>query len=304
MASPENPRISICVPVYNGEAFLSQALDSILAQTYRDYELLISDNASTDSTAEICRHYAARDPRIQYSRNAVNIGANPNFNRLIQLARAPYFKLANADDLCAPELLARCVTVLDRHPEVVLCYARTRLIDATGRVLRDYDDNLDLRLPSAVARFMAVNERLGLVNVLHGVIRTDVLRKTSCLGSYAGADTLLVMELALRGQFNEVPDRLFFRRMHDTAASSLKRLDEQQMFVNPQVRPAHTMRIWRQHRGYVSAIARTPLSLLERLALCGWVIRSFVWHRKSLGRELANLVRFSLGRVLSREKAA
>jgi len=289
--------VSVCVPVYNGERVLGHALDSILAQTYRDYELIISDNASTDSTAEICGGYAARDPRIRYFRNETNIGANPNFNRLVRLARRPYFKLANADDVCHPDLLARCISVLDRQPEVVLCYARTRLIDAQGNSLGDYQDDLDLRWPSAAARFRAVMDRIGLVNVLQGVIRTDVLKATSLLGSYPGADILLVGELALRGEFYEVPERLFLRRMHATAASSLKRPDEQQAFVDPAVRDTYSLRASRKHLGYFCALLRTPLSLRERLTLSFWIARSVIWHRRSLGRELLQLVRSCFGKA-------
>jgi glycosyltransferase involved in cell wall biosynthesis len=299
-----SPRVSVCVPVYNGEVFLGQALDSILAQTYRDFELIVSDNASTDSTGEICTQYAARDARIRYFRNERNIGANPNFNRLVRLAGAPFFKLANADDLCHPELLARCVPVLDRHPEVVLCYARTRLIDAQGNSLGDYDDGLDLRWPSAPARFRAAVERTALVNVLQGVIRTDVLQKTSLMASYPGADVLLVAELALRGEFCEIPERLFFRRMHATASSSLRMWHERQAFIDPAVSPTHSLRTSKEHLGYLSALLRTPLTPRDRLALSYWVVRSVVGSRRSLGRELFHLMRSSLRRLLKREHAA
>lgn len=274
------------MPVYNGDAYLAKALDSILAQTVRDFELIISDNASTDATAEIAAQYAARDPRIRYSRNEVNIGANPNVDRLVHLARAPYFKLANADDLAGPELLARCVEVLDRHPEVVLCYGQTRLIDAEGNPLGDYDDRLDLRWSSPVARFAAVVERIGLVNVDQGVIRTDVLRKTALYRSYPGADADLVAELALHGQFYEIPERLFFRRMHVAASSSLKTLLEKQAFVDPTVKPRNCLRVTRAHLGYLSALVRAPLSPRDRLALLRWVLRSIRWSRHSIGGEL------------------
>lgn len=297
--------MSVCVPVYNGEVYLRAALDSILAQTFRDCEVVISDNASTDATPEICKQYAARDPRIRYSRNETNIGANPNFNRLVRLARAPYFKLANADDLCHPDLVAQCVSVLDEHPDVVLCYGRTRLIDAEGASLGEYDDRLDLPWPSAPARFRAAIERTGLVNVLQGVIRTDVLRKTSLISSHPGADIVLVAELALHGKFCEVPERLFFRRMHAAAASSLKGWDERQAFVDPAVSSRHAG-LWmsRMHLGYLSALLRGPLTPRDRVALFCWVSRSAVRSRDDIGRELLQLARSSLRRVINHEHAA
>ncbi|HYB40791.1 MAG TPA: glycosyltransferase family A protein, partial [Candidatus Methylomirabilis sp.] len=160
------PRVSVGVPVFNGDRFLRAALDSILGQTFQDYEIIISDNASEDGTEEICRDYATRDPRVRYSRLSTNLGANPNFNRVVELSRGTYFKLANADDLCNPDLLARCVAVLDGQREVVLCYGQTTLIGEDGVVLGDYNDNLDLPFESAGQRFRAVVGQIGLVNVL------------------------------------------------------------------------------------------------------------------------------------------
>ena len=116
------PRVSIGLPVYNGERFLARAIDSLLAQDFVDFELVISDNASTDGTGEISRDYAARDPRIRYHRNERNIGAVGNFNRTLDLASGEYFKWAAHDDWCAPQFLGRCVEVLDDDPSTVLCF--------------------------------------------------------------------------------------------------------------------------------------------------------------------------------------
>jgi glycosyltransferase involved in cell wall biosynthesis len=289
------PRVSVCVPVYNGETFLAPALDSILAQTFCDYELVISDNASTDSTPEICKAYAARDPRIRYSRTARNIGANPNFNRLVGLARARYFKLANADDLCHPELLARCIAVLDGQPDVALCYGRTRLIDALGASLGDYEDRLDLPCASAPARFRAAVQRMALVNVLQGLVRTDVLARTRLLSSWPGADLILVAELALHGKFCEVPERLFFRRMHASAASSLTGWADRQAFVDPAVSSrSAALRTSRMHLAYLSAVLRAPLALRDRVSLFCWISRRAVWNRDDIAREVFQLARSCL----------
>jgi glycosyltransferase involved in cell wall biosynthesis len=121
MATP--PRVSIGLPVYNGERFLKDALDSILSQTYRDFELIISDNASSDHTEEICRRYAARDERVRYYRYDNNVGAARNFNRVFQLSRGEYFKWAAHDDICSPGFLQRCVKILDSDTAVVVCFS-------------------------------------------------------------------------------------------------------------------------------------------------------------------------------------
>jgi len=126
------PRVSIGVPVYNGESYLACALDSMLGQTYGDFELIISDNASTDRTPEICRQYAARDPRVRYLREEQNRGLAWNFNRVVEVSRGDYFKWAAYDDVCAPSFLARTVEVLDNDPHVILATSVAALIDAQG----------------------------------------------------------------------------------------------------------------------------------------------------------------------------
>ena len=98
------PRVSVGIPVFNGERFLAETIESILAQTFKDFEIVISDNASTDRTEEICRSYAARDPRIRYNRNDTNRGAAWNHNRVFELARGEYFKWQSHDDFCAPRV--------------------------------------------------------------------------------------------------------------------------------------------------------------------------------------------------------
>jgi len=123
-----SPPLTIGLPVYNGQNYVSESLDSLLAQTYTDFELIISDNASTDSTEEICRDYAARDSRIRYVRQPVNIGAAPNHNYLVQAAHGRLFKWAAHDDLFAPKLVERCIEALDQ-PEVILAHAYMGIVD-------------------------------------------------------------------------------------------------------------------------------------------------------------------------------
>ncbi len=193
------PRVSVGIPVYNGERYLAAALESLRAQTYEDFELIISDNASIDHTAEIARSYAAQDRRIRYVRNARNVGAAGNFRHTLQLASGEYFRWAAADDISAPEFLARCVEVLDREPRVVLAYPKTRFIDEYGRVTADYDDRLHLPQQRASDRFRALVDRLGHCNAMYGLTRKDVVRRTRLLGSYFGADIVLLAELVLYG---------------------------------------------------------------------------------------------------------
>src|SRR5690606_21798140 len=149
---PGTPRVSIAVPVYNGERYLRASLDGLLAQTFTDFELVIADNASTDGTEAICREYVARDARVRYHRNERNLGGPGNFRRVFQLSRGEYHKWSTADDLWHPTLVEKCVAVLDARPDVVLAYPRSNIVDAEGRVVRTFDDPLDLPEESPAVR--------------------------------------------------------------------------------------------------------------------------------------------------------
>ena len=118
------PRVSIGLPVYNGERWLAEALDSLLAQTYSDFELIISDNGSTDDTQAICEEYAARDRRIRYIRQEINRGLAWNWNCVFEESAGDYFKWAACDDLYHPTFLERCVQILDQYPDVAWCHTR------------------------------------------------------------------------------------------------------------------------------------------------------------------------------------
>ena len=211
-----SPRITIGLPVYNGEKYLAQALDSILAQTFTDFELIISDNASTDQTQAISQEYAQKDMRIRYQRNERNIGAAPNYNRVFQQASGEFFKWAAYDDLIAPEFLAKCVEVLEQHPDVILCYPRVKLIDSLGEVRENYDPQPNvcgMKRPSDRFREFILHPHLALQ--LYGLYRTASLGKTKLHRSFPSSDEVLLSELALLGRFYELPERLFLNRVHE-----------------------------------------------------------------------------------------
>ncbi|QXE21917.1 glycosyl transferase family 2 [Richelia sinica FACHB-800] len=213
-------KLSIGLPVYNGERFLAQALDSLLSQTFTDFELIISDNASTDRTADICQEYAQKDQRIRYFRNATNIGCACNFNRVLQLAKGEYFKWAAYDDLHAPNFLARCIEILDKYPSYILCHSRTKLIDEQGNLLQDYAIKLKTYLPLPQQRF---NELLTkhFCYQLYGVMRRSALEKIPPMGGYGNADGILLLRLGLIGCFYEIPEYLFFARSHPQQSLSM-----------------------------------------------------------------------------------
>jgi glycosyltransferase involved in cell wall biosynthesis len=210
------PRLTIGLPVYNGEKYLTSALDSILQQTFDDFELIISDNASTDATERICSQYSAHDPRVHYFRFDQNYGASRNFNRVVELAPpSEYFKWVAHDDIYQPNFVELCIATLDQDPSVVLAYSKTAEINADCEIIRLPEVKWAFDVPEAHRRFLAYM-RLPIKRCFEvfGVIRLDVLRSTHLLGNFAGADLVLLSELALRGKFYEVPERLFLRRHH------------------------------------------------------------------------------------------
>jgi len=285
--SADKPRVSVGLPVFNGEDYLEQALDSILAQTYSDFELIISDNASTDRTEEICRAYAAKDERIRYFRNETNLGAAKNFNRVFELSSGEYFKWAAHDDLCAPEYLRWCVEILDREPDVVLCYPKTSIIDEHGEFVEDYFDGFDLRSPKPHKRFRDFFRAPGLCNPIFGLIRANILKRTPLIGNYTSSDRVLLGELALLGQFYEVPERLFFRREHpQMSVRANPDLVERAAWFDPARKGQIQLPRWRWFFEYLLSIKRVRMSWYEKNCCYMRMGRWFLGQRRKLKNDL------------------
>jgi len=294
--------VSIGMPVRNGERFIRQTLDSIVAQTFDDFELVISDNASTDGTQAICGDYAKKDRRIRYVRNAANIGASHNYNRLFALSTGRYFRWAPSDDLFAPTSIERCVAVLQEHEDVVLCYPKTTLIDESGHVIEPYEDNLDLRSPNVGDRFRSAVWNIRKVNVIYGLMRSDVLRRTRLIGNYPGADVDLLIELTLYGRFFEIPEALFFRRMHADAYSSIQTLQGKQSFFDPKTCERIHLNHWRRIVERLVSVWRAPLTVPSQVYLSGILARSAVTARREFVLELMFGLREMIRRRSSHEK--
>jgi glycosyltransferase involved in cell wall biosynthesis len=262
--------MTIGLPVYNGENYLAESLDSLLGQTYEDFELIISDNASTDGTAGICRRYEQQDSRIRYVRQPRNIGCAPNHNFIVDEARGEFIKWASHDDLYARDLMERCVDALDAYPHVVLAHAWTAMIDGSGAVTEAIEYPLATASRSAPQRFRSMLFDDGGDDT-GGVIRAEVLRRTSLLGSFHHADRTITTEIALHGPFYQVPGWLYFRRDHPeraeracpTVRSRCTNLDPRRADrLRHPVARLYGEYIW----GYVAAIRNAPLPAAERRA--------------------------------------
>ena len=209
------PLVSVGVPVFNGENYLAEAIESVLAQTVTDFELIICDNASTDATEEIGRRFAESDERIRYFRNPKNFGVSPNLNLCYRHATGRYFKWLSHDDAIAPDCLEKTVAVLESDPDIVICHSLVKLIDENGTTLDIHDSKLtNLDSTSAADRFAALVLDPHQCLELDGLIRTDMLARTALMPSFPGADRALLCELGILGKITRLKKPIFRTREH------------------------------------------------------------------------------------------
>lgn len=273
--------------MYNGERFIVLAVQSLLNQTYRDFELIISDNGSTDSTREICEAFAAADARVRYIRHEQNRGAIFNWNFVVTQARGEYFKWASANDVSAPDLIERCVACLDSEPDVVVAYGRTAYIDDDGSSLGIYPHDVHVLDERPSVRFERLCRELRANNaVSSALIRLDVLRKTAPDRTFPGGDMGLMAELALYGKYHLLPEVLFYRRQGKASATKFRSAAELKTFLDPQNKDAQHSVLWQMHRDYVASVMRAPLPFGERLAAFRYIARSAWWYRPQLWSEM------------------
>jgi len=284
------PRVSVGVAVYNGEKYLAKALDSLAAQTFIDFEVILSDNASTDSTPQICRRYVEADERFHYYRNAVNLGVAPNYNRVFELSKGEYFKWADYDDILHPEFLERCVETLDQNPEVALCYCKVNIIDEMGAYRDVYDPGPDTSSNHPHERFRNLILFPELAVQSMGLFRSEIIRQTQLHGSYPSSDEVFLAEMAMRGRYYEIQDRILDVRLHPgqstRGAQEVQR--ERVVFFDSSLKGKIVLPKWRYLRSCVSAINRAPLSAYGRLYCYSQMIRWIVRppHIRALGKDI------------------
>jgi glycosyltransferase involved in cell wall biosynthesis len=288
--------------VYNGERFLLRSLDSLLRQTFRDFELIISDNASTDRTEEICREYAARDGRIRYHRNPKNMGAGWNIRRVCELATGRYFKWAAADDLLEPDFLRQCVTALESDSTYVLAYSNTRVLDEHGNFVEDYHWPMQTGSPDVITRFreMLLNDHM--CYQIFGLMRRDALNNVPPQGSFVNSDGVLLARMSLLGRFYEIPERLFLSTRHSGQSSQAKPVRVRMPRFRLTGRhgtlpspewwdPGKTRTIsfpeWRQLLEYVLSVHRAPIKSGQRLRCYLLIV---LWIKKHLRRMMKDLL--------------
>lgn len=282
----KSPLISIGMPAYNAEAYIGLALEGLLTQTCGDFELIVSDNASTDGTRDVVESYRARDRRIRYERQPSNIGANLNYSRVAQLAEGEYFKWASSSDWCAPTFLDRCLLALRESPDAVLAVPRTRLFEGAPAVSREYEGDIDVIDETPSARFRTVMTTMALNNAINGLIRMPALRHSPLIRPYRGSDGVLMAHLALLGKFLLLDEALYFRRMEAATSTVLQDSAAVWRHHYPQPSARMLMQGSKRHLGYLRSVLSAPMSVAERIRTLALLARVFNWDRRALAEDL------------------
>ncbi len=268
------PLVSIGVPVYNEDRFLEAALRSLLAQDYKNLEIIISDNASTDKTKDICRKFCKGDNRVRYFRFDTNQGITTNFKRVVELAQGKYFMWASGHDLWSENLVSECTRSLEHEAEAVIAFGTSAWVDATGNPLASTSGWTDTRGMDPVARFFSVF--WGNMHPILGVMRVDALRKARYL-SCAGTDLITLSELVLMGHFLHVPTTSWIRREFrstETHQDRMKRYRSSEYALSASVLD-RTFPILRLPFELVRSVLRARVTWLVKLGIFAILIPSF-----------------------------
>ena len=300
------PRVTVSVAVHNGADYLGDCVESILAQSYPDFELVISDSASTDGTEELCRSYAARDQRVRYLRSDDYLGITENHEATLRAARGELFCWIGADDALHEDYVSACVEAFDADPTLVHVCATAQGIDplwhrdARTPLLADYrDDRLTLLDPSPSARLRNLIRQLRQCNAFMGLYRTDLLRSLLPLEPAPGFDRVLLAQVVLHGRSEQLKRLLYYRRMHSTQTSRhMTEAATQRIFNRPLTTVAYLESVNLFGR-QVAAIRQAPLDANERLR-CFRVlgVRWFPVRHRALAKELVRTAGRTRNRLL------
>ena len=276
------PLVSIGLPVYNGENFLGEAIESILKQTFEDFELIVCDNASTDKTKSICLYYAAKDSRIRYYRNAKNIGAAANYNKTFHLSKGKYFKWVAHDDVCKKEYLESCLECFKKNNDAVLAYTKTKKIDENNIVLEKYKIKLPTDSKDEAVRYKSLLTMSHKCYEVFGLIRKEALNKTDLIGNYSHGDGVLLSQLALIGRFVLVPKYLFLSRKHSGQSEAVywwkkRSRRDWAVWFDPKLKGKVLFPIWRVHYEYFRSIRLSNSHIRRRLYR---LHMNYVWRNK------------------------
>jgi glycosyltransferase involved in cell wall biosynthesis len=285
--SIQSPCVSVCLPVYDGENYIREAIRSVLDQTFEDFELIISDNASTDRTPDICREVAARDQRVRYFRADVNRGLAWNFNRAFELATGRYLMWMGHDDIMGREYISRCVEAMEQNPGAVVCFSYENHIDENGNLIRKVESQNDADSNRPNERFKNLIRLDHWCDAIFGLMRTEVLKQTRLHGGFADSDRVLLAEMGLRGRFSLIPDYLFSRRTHSLGTTwRYKDRRERTLIFDPGKAGKTIFPVLLLANGFFSAVNRARLPGGERYRCYKHLLRWLLTYRSRVSKDL------------------
>jgi len=281
----KKPAVSIGMKIYNEAKYIEETLDSLLAQDFKDFEILINDNASEDRTGDICRNYSKKDKRIHFVKHQKNLGVVKSFNELVKRASGKYFMLAGGHDKWHPSFVTQCIEVLEKDSSLVLSYTQTRVINDKGREVGVDPNLMDIRSlnGSGFNRLQQFNlvlwDCFGYYPI-HGVIRTRMLQQTRLLRPTIGPDTILLAELALLGPFAQIPKPLFYaRKLREFNEKEVLRRQFRYSFPEQNARKIHfpyANFAWQYLM--VAKDAPPPIRFSQRVLIVISLIIKFTWE--------------------------
>jgi glycosyltransferase involved in cell wall biosynthesis len=266
-----SPVVSLGLPVYNGELYLARELDSLLAQDFEDFEVIICDNGSDDATPKLCAQYESLDSRVRYYRNPRNVGLVGNFNRTFKLSRGRYFKWVTHDDWHAPESLRLSVQLLEENPSAVLCATGVSIVDEHGSKFDEWIPSVDLLTPEPYERFHRLIWMLGEPHPLFGMMRGTALGRTALMQSYLGSDRTLLAQMSLLGPIVHIPKLLHFYTVSGTARRNYR----PSITYDPANRGRLPLRTWRLIYEHLKLVERSDLNAYHKLFMAGSVLGRF-----------------------------
>lgn len=301
--APESgPLISIGIAAYNRAHLIGRTLDSLLRQTVRDFELLITDDSTGDDTGEVCRRYAAADPRVRYFRNERRLGHGGNCSRVLSMCRGEFVVLAGDDDIYDPRFLERLLEVMRRWPSLSIAACRFDPIDQNDVVVPDYPHQHFAGEPSS-STLRTANRMLwsGFGALSTGLCRREMLMRTLLFrpvidDEWDAIDLLFLFEMALQGGVVDIPEVLLYKRMGGLSSKVPHRTFRKALTVFLAAGRAYALRIrrsalpfWQKALLYASVAIRWTFGAWEWKQYLGYTLLVTVDPHRRLRRNLRRL---------------
>lgn len=271
-----SPLVSIGVFVYNEDKYVRNSLENLLSQDYANFELIVSDNCSTDDTSSICREFSARDKRVRYERLEKNIGSAANSIKVLERATGEYFMWASGHDRWTPRYVSSCVAALESNPGAALAYGTSDWIDKDGQSLCKQSGYYDTRgMDPALRLFFTF---WGNLHPILGVIRTRYLKQIPKIHACAGTDQIVLAQLALEGAFLHVPEARWTRREPRDPETHKQKMNR---YLSPEFGLAGTwldrnIPLLRLPVEILRAVWRSPLRFIRKIAVSAALLPAFI----------------------------